>query len=168
MQLKTAAAATGGSNAAAIKDKIDREDAKVFAGFVENLIAGKDIDQSLQALASKTKVVASQKNGTYTIQVPSKIDNFTGKTEKFPPYIINTQTMSKADAARALTTAFNGVQGKFVEPYIYEYLNKSGQVISEDLNNSNMPNPFFPQPQTAPSPITTSQYNPIVTPPIKK
>ena len=169
MQLKTAAAASGGSiSAAAIKDRNDRAEAKVFAGLVDNLITGKDIDQNLQALASKAKVVASHKNGVYTIQVPSKINNFTGKTEKFPPYIINTQKMSEGEAARKLTTAFNGVEANIPDYMIYENLNKSGRVIPEDLNNSNMPNPFFPQPQTAPSPITTSQYNPIVTPPIKK
>ena len=158
MQLKTAAASGGGgSNAAAIKDRNDRADAKVFAGFVENLIAGKNIDQSLQALASKTKTVATYKNGTYTINVPNKIDNFTGKTQKFPPYIINTQTMSEADAARALTTAFNGVEGRFNEPMIYEYLNKSGEVIPEDLNNSNLRSPLFPNTQTGTIPTNTGK-----------
>ena len=169
MQLKTAAAASGGSiSAAAIKDRNDRADAKLYAGFIDNLISKKNIKQNLQALASKTKTVATEENGTYTINVPNKIDNFTGKTQKFPPYIINTQAMSEAEAAQALAIAFNGIEGKLNDSMIFEYLNKSGKVISEDLNNKNMPNPFFPQPQTAPSPITTSQYNPIVTPPIKK
>jgi hypothetical protein len=91
--------------------------------------------------------------------VPSKINNFTGKTEKFPPYIINTQKMSRGEAARKLTTAFNGVEGRFNEPMIYEYLNKSVEVIPEDLNNSNLKNPLFPQQQTGISPISTSRYN---------
>lgn len=153
------AAASGGSNAASIKDRNEREEAKVFAGLVDNLIKGKDVDQNLQALASKSKVVASQKNGVYTIQVPSKINNFTGKTEKFPPYIINTQNMSESEAARKLTTAFNGIEGKFNEPMIYEYLIKSGDIIPEDLNNSNLRNPLLPTPQTGISPISTLRYN---------
>jgi len=156
IQQRTAAATSGSMSAAALKDRNDREEAKVFAGLVDNLITGKDIDQNLQALASKAKVVASHKNGVYTIQVPSKINNFTGKTEKFPPYIINTQKMSEGEAARKLTTAFNGVEGNIPDYMIYENLNKSGRVIPEDLNNSNLINPFFPNTQTGISPITNT------------
>ena len=158
MQLKTAAASGGGNiSAAALKDRNDREEAKVFAGLVDNLITGKDIDQNLQALASKAKVVASHKNGVYTIQVPSKINNFTGKTEKFPPYIINTQKMSEGEAARKLTTAFNGVEGNIPDYMIYENLNKSGRVIPEDLNNSNLRSPLFPNTQTGTIPTNTGK-----------
>jgi hypothetical protein len=173
MQLKTAAAAGGGSNAAAIKDRNDRAEANIFAGYINNVIEGKNREQNLKAIGSKVQGVATENKGVYTIQLPTKVNSVTGEAQVFDPVVINTKGLSKTDAARILTTTLNGLMDpnkRFNEPYVFDYLIKNDEVIPDEaaVTNSLIQNRTFPEQGQAPlSPISTSKYNQPTTP-IKK
>jgi len=173
MQLKTAAAAGGGSNAAAIKDRNEREEAKIFADIVNNVVEGKNREQNLAAIGSKVQGIVTEKDGVYSIQLPSQVNSVTGESMVSAPTIINTKGLSKTDAARRLTNILNGlldVPKRFNEPYVYDYLIKNDEVIPDEaaVTNSLIQNRAFPEQGQAPlSPISTSKYNQPTTP-IKK
>lgn len=163
MQLKTAAAASGGSNAAAIKDRNDRAEANIFAGYINNVVEGRNREQNLRAIGSKVQGVATENDGVYTIQLPSKVNSVTGEAQVFDPTIINTKGLSKTDAARILTTTLNGLldpNKRFNEPYVFEYLNKNDEVIPDEaaVTNSLIKNRTFPeQGQQGISPTSTGK-----------
>jgi hypothetical protein len=163
MQLKTAAAGGGGgSNAASIKDRNERAEANIFAGYINNVVEGKNREQNLRAIGSKVQGVATEKDGVYTIQLPSKVNSVTGEAQVFDPTIINTKGLSKVDAARILTSTLNGLldpSKRFNEPYVFEYLIKDADVIPDESVSNPIRNPLFPNTQSAPSPISTSKYN---------
>ena len=164
IQQKTAAA-TGGSTSASIKDRNEIEEAKVFAGYIENVVEGKNKEQNLQALASKVQGVVDEKNGIYTIKRPSKTNSF-GEKEEFPPYILNTQGVPKYEAKKMLTTVLNGMMDpnkRFNEPRVFEFLGRGEGVVTEEVSNSNLSNPLLPPQQAGPSPISTSRWNTTTT-----
>lgn len=160
IQQRTAAA--GGSNAAAIKDRNDRAEANIFAGYINNVVENKNREQNLKAIGSKVQGVATENDGVYTIQLPSKVNSVTGEAQVFDPTIINTKGLAKADAARMLTTILNGlldVNKRFNEPYVFESLIKNDEVIPKYDVTNQIINPLLPTPLNAPSPRSTAKYN---------